>query len=136
MDHEATKSEHAKIIPALPTLEIVLKVTEIPPLDIFYSPLHKAVVRRPRKRIRVVAPKFSPGYEPMDVVRKDMPFNLANLIRLSQFTGAYASATMDKAIEVSTLLKEREERITQLEQELKIEKASANKQAAKQLAQL
>lgn len=43
----------------------------------------------------------------------DMPFNVAeNLTRLSKFIGEYASVTMDKAIEVSTLLKDREERIS------------------------
>ena len=73
----------------------------------------------------------------MDVVWKDMPFNpIENLTGLSQFTGAYASTTMDKAIEVSTLLKEKEERIAQLKQELETEKASTNKKADNHLAQL
>jgi len=48
----------------------------------------------------------------MDIVWRDIPFNPAeNLTRLSQFMGAYATATMDKATEVSTLLREKEERI-------------------------
>jgi len=52
-----------------------------------------------------------------------MPFNLdENLTRLSQFTGAYTLATMDKSTMVSTLIKEKEERIVQLEQELETEK--------------
>jgi len=46
MDEQVTTSQQTEIIPALPTLEIILKVTEIPPLDVFYSPLHKAIVRR------------------------------------------------------------------------------------------
>ena len=46
MEEQATMPQHTEIIPALPTSEIVLKVTEIPPLDVFYSPLHKDVVRR------------------------------------------------------------------------------------------
>lgn len=101
MDQEATTSQHAKIIPALPTLESVLKVIEIPPLDVLYIPLHKAVVQRQRKRRRVDALGFSPGDEKMNFVWNDMPFNLAeNLTRLSQFTRAYMLATMDKAIEV------------------------------------
>lgn len=49
MDEQATTTQQTKIIPALPTSEIVFKVTEIPPLDVFYSLLHKAVVRRHRK---------------------------------------------------------------------------------------
>jgi len=44
MDQETTTSRHAKIIPTLPTLEVVLKVMEIIPLDVFYSPLHKAII--------------------------------------------------------------------------------------------
>lgn len=89
MEEQATTSQHTEIIPALPTSEIVLRVTEIPPINVFYSPLHKDVVRRKRKRRRVDAPKFPPGNEPMDVVWKDIPFNSTeNLTRLSQFTGA------------------------------------------------
>jgi len=62
------KFQHAKIIPALPTSKIVLKVTKIPPFDVFYSPLHKVVVRRQRKRRSVDALEFSLGDEPMDIV--------------------------------------------------------------------
>ena len=116
MEEQVTTSQHIEIIPTLPTSEIVLKVTEIPPLDVFYSPLHKAIIRRKRKRKRVDTPEFPLGYEPMDVAWKDIPFNSAeNLTRLSQFTGTYASSTMDKATKVSTLLREIEERIAQLE---------------------
>jgi len=50
--------------------------------------------------------------------------------------GAYASTTMDKATEVSTLLREKEERIVQLKQELEVEKASTNRQVVKKLKQL
>ena len=61
-----------------------LKVTEISPLDVFYSPLHKAVVRRKRKRRRVDTPEFPPGSEPIDVVWEEIPFNPAEkLTRLS-----------------------------------------------------
>ena len=42
---------------------------------------------------------------------------------------------MDKATKVSTLLREKEERIAQLEQQLKIEKESVNRQVAKQHSQ-
>ena len=37
-------------IPISPSSEIMLKIEEIPPLDVFYSPQHKAVVRRQRKK--------------------------------------------------------------------------------------
>jgi len=112
-------------------------VTEIPPLDVFYNPLHKVVVRRQRKRRRIETPKVPPGNEPMDIVWKDIHSNLAeNLTRLSQFTREYATVTMDKATELSILLREREEKITQLEQHLQIEKTNVNQQATEQIAQL
>ena len=44
---EALDVEH---IPISPSSELVLKVEEIPPLDVFYSPQHKAVVRKQRKK--------------------------------------------------------------------------------------
>jgi len=43
---------------------------------------------------------------------------------------------MDKATEISLLLKEKEEKIAQLKQQLETERASENRQAAQQLAQL
>ena len=36
-----------------PSYELILKIEEIPPLDIFYSPQHKVVVRRQRKKIKL-----------------------------------------------------------------------------------
>lgn len=94
----------------------------------FYSPLHKAIVRRPRKRRRIETTKLPFGNEPMDIVWKEIPFNPAeNLTIFSQFTGAYATATMDKATEIFVLLKEKEEKIAQLEQQLETEKASVNR---------
>jgi len=57
-------------------------------------------VRRQRKKIKldvVLAPKD----EPLDVLWKDPTIDpLENLTRLSQIVGAYASATIDKEIEV------------------------------------
>jgi len=38
-----------EIIPKNPSDEIVLYVEEIPPLDVFYSPKHRAVIKRQRK---------------------------------------------------------------------------------------
>ena len=41
------ETEH---IPMAPSSEIMLKIEEIPPLDVFYSSQHKAVVRRQIKK--------------------------------------------------------------------------------------
>ena len=93
-----TSSQDAEVIPAFPIAEIILKVTDIPPLDVLYSPLRKAVARKHRKRRRIETP---PGNEIMEVVWKDTPSNpIDNLTRLSQFAGAYTTATMDKAAKV------------------------------------
>jgi len=43
----APETEH---IPISPSSEIMLKLEDIPPLDVFYSPQHNAVVRRQRKK--------------------------------------------------------------------------------------
>lgn len=42
-----------EIILTFSTSEIVLKIEEIPPLDVFYSPKHKAVMSRSRKKRKV-----------------------------------------------------------------------------------
>lgn len=39
------KSKEAEIIPKDPSGKIILQIEEIPPLDVFYSPKHKAVVK-------------------------------------------------------------------------------------------
>ena len=39
-----------EMIPENPSNEIVLHVEEIPPLDVFYSPKHRAVIKRQRKK--------------------------------------------------------------------------------------
>ena len=102
MDEKTTTSQQTKIIPALPTSEIFLKVTEIAPLDVFYSPLHKVVARGQRKRRRTKASLVvTPGDIPMDILWKDTQTDPSNnLTKLSQFVGAYAFAMIDKAIEV------------------------------------
>lgn len=47
MTEEGVKgTQDVEIILVTPTSEIVLRVEEIPPLDVFYSPTHKAVVKR------------------------------------------------------------------------------------------
>ena len=40
------------------------------------------------------------------------------MTKLSQYVGAYASATIDKAVEVKQLVREKDERIQQLEWQL------------------
>lgn len=39
-----------EMIPENPSNEIVLHVEEIPPLDVFYSPKHRVVIKRQRKK--------------------------------------------------------------------------------------
>jgi hypothetical protein len=58
MVEKGESSQHTEIILAFPTLEIILKVTEIHCLDVFYNPLHKAIIRRQRKRRRVETPQI------------------------------------------------------------------------------
>jgi hypothetical protein len=107
-----------EIIPAFPTAEIVLKIEEILPLDVFYSPKHKAVMSRSRKKRKLEQSQV--------LVTNETPFQVLwkgtqttpdeELNRLSQFAGAYASATIDKAAEIQLLMKEKDQRIVQLEQ--------------------
>jgi len=67
-----------------------------------------SVARRLRKRRRVETHEIPLGNEPMDIFWKDIPsIPTENLTKLSQFAGAYAIATIDKAIEVYILLRER-----------------------------
>ena len=103
-----SETEHA---PITPSSELVLNIEEIPPLDIFYSPQHKAVVRRQRKK-RKLENTLHQDAEQLDVLWKDPNSNpTENLTKLSQIAGAYASATIDKASEVHQLLKEQEDQI-------------------------
>jgi len=114
--------------------KIVLKIEEIPPLNVFYRPQHKAVVRRQRNK-RKLDVVLTPEDEPLDVLWKDPTTNpLENLTRLSQIASVYASVTIDKAAEVQLLLKEKEDRILFLEQQL--QQVSINQQAETQLAKL
>ena len=107
-----SEAEHAPIISSS---ELVLNIEEIPPLDIFYSPQHKAVVRRQRKKIKLEN-TLSQNAEQLDVLWKDPSNNpTENLTKLSQIAGAYASATIDKASEVQQLLKEQEDQIQLLQ---------------------
>ena len=75
-----TETEH---IPIAPPSELLLNVEEIPPLDVFYSPQHKAVVRRQRKK-RKLENTLSQDAEHLDVLWKDPNNNpTENLTKLS-----------------------------------------------------
>ena len=92
-----TETEH---IPITHSSEIVLNIEDIPPLDVFYSPQYKAVVRKQRKK-RKLQSTISTNAKQLDVLWKDPTSNpTENLTKLSQITGAYASASIDKASEV------------------------------------
>ena len=43
---EVINTQETEHIPIAPSSEIVVKIEEIPPLDVFYSTQHKAVIRR------------------------------------------------------------------------------------------
>jgi len=106
--NNALEMEH---IPITPSSEIMLKIEEIPPLDVFYSPQHKAVVRRKRKE-RKLDNMLSLEVEQLDVLWRDPTTDpIENLTKLSQIVGAYASTTIDKLSEVQQLLKDREKQI-------------------------
>ena len=105
-----------EIIPENPTEGIVLKIEEIPPLDVFYSPKHRDVVKTQRKKRKTnQGPFLTPHDEMLNVVWKLEVNPSEDLTKLSQYAGAYTIAKMDKASEVSQLIKEKDQRITQPE---------------------
>ena len=74
-----------------------MKIEEIPPLDVFYNPNNKSVVKI-RKRRRIDESVTSLDNESVDVVWKDSFSNpTKHLTKLSKFVGAYATSTIDKA---------------------------------------
>lgn len=89
---------------------------DIPPLDVFYSPKHRAVVKRQRKRRRLDQPSLFPEQtETTNVVWKEEFDPSDDLMKLSQYAGAYSATTMEKASEVSNLLKEKDQAIVLLQ---------------------
>lgn len=97
-----------EIIPEHPFDEIVLHVEEIPLLDIFYSPKHRVVVKRQRKKRKIDhSPLLTSQVEMMNVVWREEVSPFDDLTKLSQYARAYTATTMDKALEVSNLLKEK-----------------------------
>ena len=93
-----------------PSEEILLKVEEIPPLDIFYSPKHRFVVRKQRKIRRTDQESLSsPQFEFMNIVWKNTEVNPSeDLTKLSQYAGAYSVATIDKAAEFNQMIKQKD----------------------------
>lgn len=92
-----------------------MQIEEIPPLDVFYSPKHKAVVKRQRKRRRTDQPSLFPEQTMMGNVVWKEEFEPSNdLTKLSQYAGAYSAATINKALEVSNLLKGKDQEIFSL----------------------
>lgn len=110
------KSKDIEIIPKDPSDQIILQVEDIPPLDVFYSPRHRAVVKRSRKRRRLDQPSIFPEQTVTgNVVWKEKMDPSDDLTKLSQYAGAYSAATIDKASEVSLLLKNKDQEISTLQ---------------------
>ena len=112
-------SKEVEIIPKYPSDQIILQVEEIPPLDLFYSPRHKAVVKWQQKRRRTDQPSLFPEQTVTGNVVWKEEFDPSNdLTKLSQYAGAYSAATIDKASEVSNLLKGKDQEIFLLQAQL------------------
>ena len=47
---ETVNTQEVEHILVTPTSELFLRIEEIPPLDVFYSPQDKAIVKRQRKK--------------------------------------------------------------------------------------
>ena len=105
-----------EIIPENTSDEIVLYIEEIPPLDVFYNPKHRAVIKRQRKKRKIDhSPLLTSQMEMMNVVWREEVNPSEDLTKHSQYVGAYTVATMDKASEVSNLVKEKHQAINLLE---------------------
>jgi len=125
--------KETEIIPKDPSDQIILQIEEIPPLDVFYSPKHRAIVKRQRKRRRTDQPSLFPEQTITGNVLWKEEFDPSNdLTKLSQYAGAYSAATIDKASEVSNLLKEKDQEIFSLQSQLS-EARQKTKQAEQQL---
>ena len=91
-------SKDVEIIPKDPSDEIVLQIEDIPPLDVFYSPKHRVVLKIQRKRIRLDQSSLLPDQTEMDnVVWKEELNPSDDLTKLSLYAGEYSTTTMDKA---------------------------------------
>jgi len=93
-----------EMIPENPSDEIVLHVEEIPPLYVFYSPKHKNVIKRQRKKRKLDQSSLLPAQmEITNVVWREKLNPSKDLTKLSQYAGEYTATTMDKASQVSNL---------------------------------
>ena len=96
-----------------------MQIEEIPPLDVFYSPKHRATVKRQRKRRRTDQPSLFPEQTVIgNVLWKEEFYPSDDLTKLSQYVGAYSAVTIDKASEVSNLIKEKDQEIFSLQSQL------------------
>jgi len=79
-----------------------LRIEEIPPLDVFYILARKTIVKIKRKKRNLDSTTATtPDNEPIDIVWKDSPIDpFENFTRLSKFARAYATLTINKAIEL------------------------------------
>lgn len=85
----------------------------------FIAQKHRAVVKRQRKRRRTDQPSLFPEQiVTTNVVWKEEFDPSDDLTKLSQYAGAYSTATMDKALEVTNLLREKDQAITSLQAQL------------------
>lgn len=105
-----------EIIPENTSDEIFLHIEEIPLSDVFYSPKHRAIIERERKKRKIDhSPLLTSQMEMMNAVSREEVNPSKNLTKHSQHDKAYTTATMDKASEVSNLLKEKDHAINLLE---------------------
>lgn len=105
-------------------------------LDIFYSPSHKVVVKR-NKRRRIDETFSNLINESVDILWKDpLADPTKHLTKFSQFAGAYATATIDKATEVKILLKQKVDKIQELERLLDDEKSNHSDKMKLNMAQI
>ena len=96
-----------------------MQIEEIPPLDVFFSPKHKAVVKRQRKRRRTDQPSLFPEETVTgNIIWKEELDPSDDLTKLSEFAGAYSAATINKASEVSLLLKTKDQENFSLQEQL------------------
>lgn len=129
-------SKDVEIIPKDPSDQIILQVEDIPPLDVFYSPRHKVVVKRQRKRRRTDQPSIFPEQTVTgNIVWKEEFDPSDDLTKLSQYAGAYSAATIDKASEVSLLLKTKDQEIFALQAKLTETKQRAERAEEQLLVQ-
>ncbi len=127
-----------EIVPEHLSSEITLSIEEIPPLDVFYSPKHRVVVKRQRKKRNIDQASVKvPQNESMNVIWRDSEVNPSeDLTKLYQFAGAYTTATIDKATEVNQFFKEKDQKIKQLKEQLRVENQRIDQQALERQQQL